>query len=1134
MPDNQISPKDFAAKIKSKYPQYKDVDDVELSKKIIEKYPQYKSIVFFGEETKTQPKEQPSKEQPPKEKAEPSMFLAVPSEYTALGKGKTEDQKPLKIDTRPTKEPLAKEGTYVRPDIAPLPPSKDVTKAVEETTNKRLRAKYTGGILFPKNSNAYKKEYNDVLKSYNNGVLVYEDGNLKQGTGFFESLGDSIIEKGKREVNSYKINNVATSSELADILDDEREKQIMSTETEKTTKGVAGWVGKTLGEVGSVVGTSMAGTALAGGSPIGGIAAITLDTYYNTKAQKIKDIYYKELDRLEGEGVKREDARIKAAEIAQSQSSLAAVPETLAMAGMAVLPGASPTATAARKAFVELIKKPLSVGGIFALKVPAEKGIEELQGRKAEWNKLTDEMIKGGAEGITMEIGFKIVGSPLHVSKTLKSTALHYLSKMPDDVVKAQATAQEGGDKVLAQIDAYKQADKKIGDSVTEDLQVSVTGKQVAIDKLTKEIEKQKVDKVPDALIKENELRLEALKKQQNDIIETGNVKDNEVNNITGEPIGEKTLNDKRQEQYDVLADLASKNPNFKFTETFEEFNKNIDANPNYLSEVYDKSAPYVITGELKEIGGTKEAFINYLTEKPTEATTTPVTPTEVTTTTEITPIENPKVVITGTTRGMKVLESNTEFSDIKDARGEGRVFDENGILTESDGKGNTIVNVKVDGIDSLGREGYLQTSIIVPEGTKINEGSIKKIVDAQIEKIKSKDNKFLELDKIQKSDFTALKDAVVNELKNPSIKPTEAEAIQPEGVAKVEDTIIIDGVEYTFEEAIGKARSNKPFGSRMEYKGSNKQAKEFVENYNKDTSPYKADGSLKGSYINEQLRKALNELPFKKFADLYRKHFDKNFTNKKDLASYTVGDSSYDYAESDAQFKAFAKDAGIEIPKKEIQVEDTTQQTITEVENIINTFQQSVSGYAEEDVLTSGQKKSITQKANNAGKKLKSILGFDTGNLPSHTKEQSEARKNIQYLSSESRKFETIKDLFDQYTQDKLNNKETDLTKAIDNLYKFKKETDAHVDALNQTIKNTEYEQQARNLGLREEPTGGTTAEVPTEPTGEIISDADITTAESKLGGTESARKQYDADQQGFMGELGETYEQFLRRKLC
>jgi hypothetical protein len=223
--------------------------------------------------------------------------------------------------------------------------------------------------------------------------------------------------------------------------------------------------------------------------------------------------------------------------------------------------------------------------------------------------------------------------------------------------------------------------------------------------------------------------------------------------------------------------------------------------------------------------------------------------------------------------------------------------------------------------------------------------------------------------------------------------------------------------------------------------------------------------------------------------------------------------------------------------PEEAAKVEDTTQQTTTEVENIINTFQQSLSGYAKEDILTSGQKKSITLKANNAIKKLKSILGFDTGNLPSHTKEQSEALKNIQYLSSESKKFETIKDLFDQYAQDKLNNKETELTKAIDSLYEFKKENDAHVDALNQTIKNTEYEQQARNLGLREEPTGGTTAEVPTEPTGKPIEDATApnearaTFEDAGYDSEQSARDAYESERDV---ATNQTYEEWLLEKYC
>ena len=45
MPDGKLSITEFAAKIKAKYPTYKDVDDVTLAKKIIEKYPDYASSV---------------------------------------------------------------------------------------------------------------------------------------------------------------------------------------------------------------------------------------------------------------------------------------------------------------------------------------------------------------------------------------------------------------------------------------------------------------------------------------------------------------------------------------------------------------------------------------------------------------------------------------------------------------------------------------------------------------------------------------------------------------------------------------------------------------------------------------------------------------------------------------------------------------------------------------------------------------------------------------------------------------------------------------------------------------------------------------------------------------------------------
>ena len=42
-----IDYKEFASTIKTKYPQYKDVDDLELSQKMVEKYPEYKDKVTF-------------------------------------------------------------------------------------------------------------------------------------------------------------------------------------------------------------------------------------------------------------------------------------------------------------------------------------------------------------------------------------------------------------------------------------------------------------------------------------------------------------------------------------------------------------------------------------------------------------------------------------------------------------------------------------------------------------------------------------------------------------------------------------------------------------------------------------------------------------------------------------------------------------------------------------------------------------------------------------------------------------------------------------------------------------------------------------------------------------------------------
>ena len=41
---------EFSKKIKTKYPEYSDVDDLTLARKMVEKYPEYKNEVTFGDE----------------------------------------------------------------------------------------------------------------------------------------------------------------------------------------------------------------------------------------------------------------------------------------------------------------------------------------------------------------------------------------------------------------------------------------------------------------------------------------------------------------------------------------------------------------------------------------------------------------------------------------------------------------------------------------------------------------------------------------------------------------------------------------------------------------------------------------------------------------------------------------------------------------------------------------------------------------------------------------------------------------------------------------------------------------------------------------------------------------------------
>ena len=67
----------------------------------------------------------------------------------------------------------------------------------------------------------------------------------------------------------------------------------------------------------------------------------------------------------------------------------------------------------------------------------------------------------------------------------------------------------------------------------------------------------------------------------------------------------------RRVEQFDILYGVKSNNPEFDFPNSFEEFNKKIDSDPNYLSDLYKRAKKYKETGEIAEDEmGTEASFI--------------------------------------------------------------------------------------------------------------------------------------------------------------------------------------------------------------------------------------------------------------------------------------------------------------------------------------------------------------------------------------------------------------------------------------------------------------------------------------------------------------------------------------------
>ena len=90
MADQQLTVSEFAAKIKAKYPEYKDIDDLELSRKIVGKYPEYESLVVFEDSKKKEETQEPFQfGVSDTESLSPSQETKEPAEEVAVDRSPT-------------------------------------------------------------------------------------------------------------------------------------------------------------------------------------------------------------------------------------------------------------------------------------------------------------------------------------------------------------------------------------------------------------------------------------------------------------------------------------------------------------------------------------------------------------------------------------------------------------------------------------------------------------------------------------------------------------------------------------------------------------------------------------------------------------------------------------------------------------------------------------------------------------------------------------------------------------------------------------------------------------------------------------------------------------------------------------
>lgn len=514
--------------------------------------------------------------------------------------------------------------------------------------------KYAGKYRPSKSKEDYKK---DLLIGVKNGdyIISPSGGIVTKPAGFFQSAADSFMEffDNKSAGIKYYLGDDIIKEK---ILEQEYVKSLKAVpKGETSTAGtITGSLGAGITTMAAATGAAtigLASTVYSGGATapavLTGTTAALNGAYmaFGVGFDTEKETYF----RARNNGMNEKQAA-KAASRNRSTdlSSSFAENALLSVAGTSI----NNTLTAAQKAAGNSLSKYLTKTALYnvpealgssgfgsLMEYARAKGIESATGDKdVNAGERALEVFKYGMllNGSIKTLSTTVGAAKIAGGNALKARALNMAATADRDFVKNRLAemkqsgeiTQEIHDEVLKQVDDFNKL-KKENPQITEDKAPAVIGLMLKKKKLQTTFNKMdakdplkastlsEIDdintRIKKALSSEDELAGE------NDAI-TGTKmvsEDDAIQDYTD-------LISRRKEQYAVFAQANKDNPEFSFTDGFEQFSKKIDEEPNYLSNLYDKAKEMKIKGMLEEKdGGTKETFIDNLTNKKYKNATT-------------------------------------------------------------------------------------------------------------------------------------------------------------------------------------------------------------------------------------------------------------------------------------------------------------------------------------------------------------------------------------------------------------------------------------------------------------------------------------------------------------------------------